>query len=85
MNEVFLERDRVGNSQTIALYKHEAHFKPHLEAIALSDANSNTSEKRKWSAFTRIPCGFLTFSFTGLDVLSEDCTCPFTGSNMRVS
>lgn len=58
MNEVFLERDRVGNSQTIALYKHGAHYKPHLEAIAVSDANSNTSEKRKWSAFMHILCGF---------------------------
>lgn len=55
MNEVFLEWDRVGNSQTIALYKHGAHFKPHLEAIAVSDASSNTAEKRKWSAFLHIP------------------------------
>ena len=52
-------------------------FKPHLEAIAVSDANSNTSEKRKWSAFRHIPLRFLTFSFMGLDSLSKECTCPF--------
>ena len=51
MNEIFLERDRVGNSQTIALYKHGAHFKPHLEAMAASDASSNTSEKKKMVSF----------------------------------
>lgn len=58
MNEAFLERDRVGNSQSIALYKHGAHFNPHLETIAASDASSNTPEKRKWPAFMHIPCGF---------------------------
>lgn len=42
MNEVFLDSYRVGNSQSIALYKHGTHFKPHLEAIAVSDAKSNT-------------------------------------------
>lgn len=45
MNAAFLERYRVGNSQSIALYKHGTHFKPHLEAIAVLDAKSNTWKK----------------------------------------
>lgn len=46
MNEAFLVRDRVGNSQTMALDKHwGAHFKPHLEAIAVSSTSTNTSEE----------------------------------------
>lgn len=86
MKEVFLERDRVGNSQTIALYKHGAHFKPHLEAIAVSDANSNTLEKIKTLSFHAHTLWVLTFSSTGLDALSKDCTCPLSiDSNMKDS
>lgn len=82
MNKVFLEEDRVGNSQTFALYKHREHFK--LESMAVSDASSNTSEKEN----TQLSCTYLvvlTFSSRGLGVLSKTSTCPFTDSIMNHS
>lgn len=77
MNGVFLERDRVDNSQTNTFYKHGAHFKPHLEATDVSDASSNTLEENGKLSCAYLPV--LTFNFTVLEVLSNACTCPFIG------
>lgn len=82
MNEAFLEADRVGNSQTAALYKHGAHLNPHLETIAASDASSNTSKQRKWSAFMHIPCN-LWHKLLQAYALWKGCTCPFAGWDMK--
>lgn len=58
--------------------------KPHLEAMAVSDARSNTWEKMV-SLHADILCAFgKSLSRPGCR-LSEDCTCPFTTSVMKDS
>lgn len=57
MNEVFLERYRVADSQTIALYKHEVHFKPPSGSYSRVPKPTQTHE-RKQPAFMQIPHAF---------------------------
>lgn len=59
-------------------------FKPHLEAVAVSDASSNTRKKKNG----QLSCTYFavfTFRLTGLDATSKACTCPFTDSDMKDS
>lgn len=77
MNGVFLEGDRVGNSQTIALFKHGANFKTHLGA----SMPNQTHQKKK-----TVILHAHSFSRLALQVwLYEDCTCPGYDSNMKES
>lgn len=43
----------------------------------MSDASSNTLEENSKLSCAYLPV--LTFNFTGLEVLSNACTCPFIG------